>query len=58
MNLRERVEHSTGGLVELHGAANFECAREDLFSAFEIAKLDEDLSECRECHRQAVTGSK
>ena len=55
MNLRERVEHGAGRLVELDRAADFERAREDLLRALQIAKLHEDLAERRERDGEAVS---
>ena len=57
MNLRERVEHRARRLVELDGAPDFERASEDLLGAFEVAELNEDLAERRECDGEAVTRS-
>lgn len=57
MNLRERIEHCAGRLVELDGAADFECASEHLFGAFEITELNEDLAKGGECDGEAVTRS-
>jgi hypothetical protein len=55
MNLRERVEHRACRLVELNRTADFERAGEDLFGAFEVAKLHVDLTECGEGDREPVT---
>src|SRR5688572_3202940 len=55
MNLRERVEHRAGRLMELNRTANLEGACEDLFGALEIAKLHVDLTERGERDREAVT---
>ena len=57
MNLRERVEHGAGRLVELDRAAHLERAREDLLGALEIAKLHEDLAERRQRDGEAVAGA-
>ena len=54
MNLRQRVEHGAGRLVELNRAAHFERAREDLLGALEVAELHEDLSERGERDGEAV----
>ena len=55
VNLRQRVEHRAGRLVELNRAADFERAREDLLGALEIAELHEDLAERRERDGEAVS---
>ena len=55
MNLRERVEHGAGRLVELNRAAHVERAVQRLLGAGEIAETDADLPERGERHREAVT---
>jgi hypothetical protein len=54
VNLRERVEHGAGRLVELHRAADFERLGQDLLGPLEIAQLHEDLSQRRERDGQAM----
>jgi hypothetical protein len=40
--------------MELNRTSHFECARQDLLSPLQIAKLDEDLPEGRQRHGEAV----
>ena len=48
MDLRECVEYGAGRLLKLNGASHFERASQDLFGAFEITELHEDLPERRQ----------
>ena len=57
MNLRQRIEHRAGRLVELDRTANVEGAVQRILCARQIAEPDADLAERGERDGEAVAGS-
>src|SRR5439155_23093105 len=57
LDLRERIEHCAGRLLELNRAAHLERGVERVFGAREVAHPDTDLSERGEGDSQAVARS-
>jgi hypothetical protein len=55
VDLGERIEDGAGRLLELHRAADFQRAGQDLFRALQVPELHQDLAERRERDGQAVT---
>ena len=55
-DLRERVVHGAGDLVELRLAARLQRAEQNLFGALELAEPHENLTERRERNREPAPG--